>query len=340
MDAKVELIVKPQLLRSIGKVWNKPLSPISPLKYDMEGQAPVDNKGLTEAAICDKDGILQPLVRPALEVLANARTFSRIYLTKSPGNIFEYIVYITPDGKTASIVNEGGNQRINCPAAIEDVFVGLGQFVGASTLRNCEFAAELSTAETLVVSVLLDLQRKTYLSAIADDKELGPVSITKDKFAALVSENKPDHQWFVSVFKEMLDVHGTFMEEVVPVALDGLISKGLIKKEGGFYSLSDNLQYLSRRMLLIERFITVTSGRLDEDDKLALVGFTCLQSGINDILMADAMKGSARLETISSAKLLDYLGVFMTPDKLNWPGQSTKAAPSVGRVTIGSSKRP
>jgi len=333
MSEKIEIVVKPQMLGAIGRSWDGPLSPMSPLLYDKEAKAVPDKKALSDAGICDKNGAILPSVRPAIEVLATAKALTRIYLTKSPGNIFEYIVFNSADGGSASMMNESGDQRINFPAVNQEVFVGLGQMLGTSVIRNCEFAADLTAGESLVLSALIDSQRRTYLKAIADDQEQGPVSLTKDKIATIVSTTEEDLQWFVSIFKKMLDIHGTFMAEVVPAALDGLISKGHVKKEGGFYSLSDTLLHLSRRMVLIERYMTVTSVKLGEDNELALAGFTCLQSGINDILMIDAGKGKARLETMSSARLLDYLGVFMTPGTLSWPVKET------GRVSIGS-KRP
>jgi hypothetical protein len=332
MDAKVELVVKPVLLRSIGQAWNGPLSQISPLLYEKEGQAPVDKRALLEASICDKEGKIQDIVRPAIEVLATAKAFTRIYLTKSPGNIFEYLVYMAQDGRTASIINDTGVLRINFPASNDEVFVGIGQLVGSSVLRNCEFSTDLTAGEALVFSAMMDLQRKAFLRALSDDKEQVPVQIDIDKIASLVSEGETDLQRFVSILKEMLAIHGTFLPEVVVGALEGLMAKGLAKREGKTCSLVGPALQLSRRFLLLERYLTVTAARLDDANKLEVASFTCLQSGINDILMIDAGEGTARLETLSSARLLDLLGVFMRPGKLSWPVRST------GRVSIGSSR--
>jgi len=333
MEEKIEIVVKPRLLGSIGRSWDGPLSQMSPLLYEIEGQSSPDKKALAEAGICDKNGAILQSVRPAIEVLATAKAFSRIYFTKSPGNIFEYIVYMTPDGRTASIINEAGDQRINYPALTEPVFVGIGQMLGTSDISNCEFGVDLTAGEALVFSAMMDHQRRAFLRALADDKEQVPVLIEMDKIAPIVSEGETDYQKFVSILREMLDIRGTFMVEIVPGALDGLVSKGLVKKEGKLWSLTGPALLLSRRFLILERYLTMTAGHFDNENKLGLTGLTCIQSGINDILMIEATKASARLETISSARLLDYLGAFMTPGQLTWPSQSTP------RVSLGS-KRP
>jgi len=333
MDEKIDIVVKPEMLRSIGRSWDGGMTGLSPFLFEMKDRAPLDKQAMVTAGICDKDGKILDRLRPAFEVLAGAQGFTRIYFTLSPGHVFEYICYATKDGRTASIINEAGDQRINYPAANEVALGGIMQIIGRSVVRNCDFKADLTAAETLVLAALMDLQRKEFLKAIADDKEQGPILITKEKIAPIVSESEQNYQWLVSIFKEMLDVRGTFMAEVIPEALNGLISKGLVKKEGGFYGLGDTLLHLSRRMLLIDRYITMVSGRLDEDNKLALTGFTCLQTGSDDFLMVDTAKASAHMETISSASLLDALGDIMTPGKYEWPAQS---AP---RVSLGS-KRP
>ncbi len=332
MPEKIEIVVKPQLLRSIGRSWDGPLSQMSPLWYGAEGKVVPDKKALAEAGICDKNGAILPSVRPAIEVLATPKSFSRIYFTKSPGNNFEYIVFNTADGRSASMINESGDQRIDFPAANEPVFVGVGQMLGSSVLLNCEFAADLTAGESLVFAAMMDLQRRAFLRALANDGEQVQVPIEIDRIASLVSEDETDYQRFVSILKEMLDIHGTFMPEVVVGALEGLMNKGLAKRDGKQCSLVGPALQLSRRFLLLERYLVMTAGKFDDDNKLNLASFTCLQSGINDILMIEAGKGSARLETISSARLLDYLGVFMTPGQLSWPSKTT------GRVSIGSKK--
>ena len=72
---------------------------------------------MKKLGICDNNGTIIDDVLPAIDVLANARAFTRIYIHNGL-NIFEYISYFGADGDVASITNDSGNQLVNYPAPV------------------------------------------------------------------------------------------------------------------------------------------------------------------------------------------------------------------------------
>jgi hypothetical protein len=331
MDEKIEIVLGPQMLHWIGRSWNGPLSSMSPLLNEIKGKTAPDKKALFDAGICDQDGNILDKLRPAISVLANPRGFTRIYFTTSPGKIFEYICYVAQDGKNASAVNEAGDLRINYPAMNDAMMYGIRQKLGSSEIRNCAFEADLTAAETVVLAAMMDLQRKAFLRAIADEKEQVLITVEIEKIAPMITQGEKDYQWLVNIFKEMLDIRGTFMPEIVPGSIDGLVSKGLVKKDGKTVSLNGPALLLSRRMLVLERYLTATSGIFTDDKKISLSGFTCLQSGINDLLIIDAYDGKAHLETVTSETLVKYLAYF-----LNRGPVAPSPSETYTRISIGS----
>jgi membrane protease subunit (stomatin/prohibitin family) len=65
-------------------------------------------------------------------------------------------------------------------------------------------------------------------------------------------------------------------------------------------------------MLVIDSSIVLTSGHLGPDGTVSVVGFTCLQAGVHDLLFIDASSAGVDLQAISSAALLEYIRAFMT----------------------------
>ena len=75
----------------------------------------------------------------------------------------------------------------------------------------------------------------------------------------------------------------------------------MISEHDGQYQLSDSLSQLSNRMIVIDNVLSVETIGTDKEDKQVSSGFTCLQSGIHDLLRIDYDGTDVVFETISSA---------------------------------------
>ncbi|MBW6517921.1 MAG: hypothetical protein K0A89_05410 [ANME-2 cluster archaeon] len=84
-------------------------------------------------------------------------------------------------------------------------------------------------------------------------------------------------------------------------------------RHNGGYRLTQDTLLLSRRMLLLDTFLTLTSGRIGHDGKVIIIGFTGIQAGVHDLLFIDANKDSVLIDAVSSAVMLDYVSHFLEP---------------------------
>jgi hypothetical protein len=311
-----DFTINAQLLGALGSLWQGTPTQVSPFRYGKTGFFGTEEKAvLTAAGICDAGGQPSPDIRPALDVLGSAQAFTRMYITGGP-NAYEYIVYFTADGRTASLINIGGNVQINCPS-IADLFIGMvSQTLGSSLYRNATLEASLTPDEALVLSAMIDLQRQTFLRSLASSHESAPIIIESSSIENVLCGPDSSFQWLNNVIRELVTGENALSPQV-PAALASLAEKGLVKQTGSACSLSDEAAFLARRMLVIDTSVVLTAGHLAPEGNVGVAGFTCLQAGVHDLLYIDTSAGTVDIQAISSAAVLEFIRTFMTnPDAL------------------------
>jgi hypothetical protein len=93
--------------------------------------------------------------------------------------------------------------------------------------------------------------------------------------------------------------------------LEQLTEKGLVTKHGGQYQLSSELSLVSNRMIIIDNVLSVQTSKQEASGEILSYGFTCIQSGVHDLLFLDYNGKVIIFETISSVRLIDYLERFL-----------------------------
>ncbi|MCL7413995.1 MAG: hypothetical protein M8353_10350 [ANME-2 cluster archaeon] len=313
MKQNIEFTVKPELLGAIGNLWDGELSELSPFKYGKTSSITNEHKTeLKKIGICDNNGKITDKVKPAIEVLANARAFTRIYIHNGL-NIFEYISYFNADGNAASVTNDSGDQLINYPAPNNGILENIRQNIGETIYRNSDFECDIKSSEALVLAAMMDIQRKTFMSDIVDEKETGAISMDIGRIQSMLSGNAKNYQWLTYIIRDMMEGKAFNSSEKIEPVLDSLVKIGYVTRHNGGYRLTQDTLLLSRRMLLLDTFLTLTSGRIGRDGKVVIVGFTGIQSGVHDLLFIDANKDSILIDAVSSAVMLDYVSHFLEP---------------------------
>jgi hypothetical protein len=309
-----DFTINAQLLSALGSLWQGTPTQVSPFRYG-KTSGTEEKAALTAAGICDAGGHLSPDVRPALDVLGNAQAFTRMYITGGP-NAHEYIVYFTADGRSASLINIGGNVQINCPS-VADLFIGMvSQTLGSSLYRNATLEADLAPDEALALSAMIDLQRQAFLRSLAASQESAPIIIELSSVEDVLSGPDRSFQWLNNVIRELVTSENVRSPQV-PAALASLAEKGLVKQTGTAWCLSDEAAFLARRMLVIDTSVVLTAGHLAPEGDVSVAGFTCLQAGVHDLLYIDTSAGTVGIQAISSAAVLEFIRTFMTnPDAL------------------------
>lgn len=312
MTGQIQFTVKPELLGTLGTLAGTPVSIISPFNYGKE-TTPDRTEALAQLAalgVCNKDGTLVESNREVVSTLARADAFTRLYLT-TPDGVTEYIAYFSPEGKIAGVTNDAGMQLITFPAPNDAMLERIRQTLGFSIYRNGSFVANLSRAETLVFSAMIDLQRKEMLRKFADGVPAERLVHSPQAISAMLNIEEGNFQWFSSAFIDL------FGRDLVPKpdAINGifasLAAKGHAIREGNGYTLSDEGVLLTRGHLMPSMYLTMTSGKAMPSGKTNAAGFSCIISGIHDLLSIDYNGDDVELRSVASAEIHEYVSVFL-----------------------------
>jgi hypothetical protein len=307
-----DFTINAELLGALGSLWQGKPTTVSPFRYG-DGKAPgkEEKNLLTAGGVCDANGQPVPGIRPALDVLGNARSFTRMYISGGL-NAYEYIVYFSDDNKSASLINVHGDVQINYPS-IGDLFVTMAtQAIGSTMYRNSTLEVNLTPDEALVFSALLDLQRQEFLHSLAGPEESRIVVSLPSDIGTILSRKGKDYQWLNNVIRDIAGPADIPIQGQITAALESITGKGLAAKDKSAYKLSDTALLLARRMLVLDTSVVLTSGHLGPDGIVSIAGFTCIQAGVHDLLYIDEHAGSVAVQTISSAAVLDLIREFMT----------------------------
>ena len=107
-----------------------------------------------------------------------------------------------------------------------------------------------------------------------------------------------------------------------------LAAKGLIIATGREYSLSDQAVILARNHLMPSMYLTLTSGKGQSSGKTNIAGFSCIISGIHDLLYIDYNADDIELEAVSSATIHEYVKTFLTDRSVLSAMDGIPAAPA------------
>lgn len=314
----VEYVVSADLLAAAGELWGGTPSAISPLRYGTSG--PDDLGSLVHAGICEPDGTLAAGVRPALDVLGNAAAVTRVHLSGGP-TPSQYMVFWDPSGDTASLVNVDGQMRIEAPAPTGLFVAIIGQHLGSSVLKTVDFDTNLSADETVVLAALMDEARKAFLRARADEAEVGTAGLSATSLAASCAARSDTNLWLKDVVLDLVGSEGLPADRVSAAAAS-LVEQGLIAKRRSQFHLEPEVEFLASRFPILQTSLVLTVGGVDGTGDVRVSGFTCLQSGVHDLLYLEATGDTVELASVSSAEVLDYANTYLAE-----PGALAAVAP-------------
>jgi hypothetical protein len=310
MTKENNFMVSYDLMPALGYALKGPLTTISPLHYpdtpEMEKMMPF----LADQGLIGSDGRLKPDIQATSGKLARAETFTRIFLTSRFG-LLEFINYFTPEGSWVSLSRSGESVQVEDPGKIDEMVEAVRQQIGESLFVSNSFHASLSPADALVLGALWDLTRKANLRAISEEKEADLSGWPVSAISSQASEKDQKYQWMTNVIRLWTENQEGLPESEIKKSLDALVAGDYCSEQGGSYALKGDAFEFARNMLLFSNILTLTAGIEGPGGKVAVVGFSCIQSGIHDLLMIDFQKGRLKLDMVSAAEVMEYVDAFM-----------------------------
>ena len=147
---------------------------------------------------------------------------------------------------------------------------------------------------------MLDMERRSILRAFVDELPYSRSGYGFNMIWRMVHSSNESIQWFVYCMSQVVGEHITLRPEQVKSVLEGLKEKELISEQDEQYQLSKDLYQLANRMIIIDNVINVEAVGKNKQEEIINTGFTCMQSGIHDLLFIDYDGSEILLETISS----------------------------------------
>jgi DNA-binding MarR family transcriptional regulator len=272
----------------------------------------VDNMyELEETGLVDSNGNILETARPAIDILSNPYAVARLTFTGGVGTYENNINYDRTFLNNVSFTVTPNSISIDDQNNPQNIIKILENFVGKSDLKSINFTKKLNVAEALVIAAMMDMERKSSLRAFADEIHFTGNSYNSNMIWRIMNSTSSSIQWFVFIINEVIGEHVPLSQQQVQEAIEQLSEKGLVTKHGGQYQLSSEVSLLSNRMIIVDNILSVQTSKQDDTGEILSYGFTCIQSGVHDLLFLDYNGKEIIFETISSVRLIDYLERFL-----------------------------
>lgn len=284
------------------------LSPLS--RYTAKAFSEEDINVLNRMGMINAEGTLLDTIQPTIHILSNPYAVVKLTFTGGVGTYEHNVNYDSTFKNHVSFTVTPNNFSIDDETDPQTIVKLLQDFVGKSNLKSINFSQKFSTPEAFVIAAILDMERRSSLRAFIDEIPMNRNSYSVSMIWRIINSTSPSIQWFVSVINDVIGEHVTLSLQQVQNAIDQLKNKGVILQKGNQVQLTGELLQLSDRMIIIDNALSIQVSRMDDLIGTVSSGFTCIQSGVHDLLFLDYNGKDILFETITSARLLDYLEQF------------------------------
>lgn len=270
-----------------------------------------DKTFFEEKGIINKDGEIQEDMKETIDILSNPASLVKLMFTGGINKYEHTICYDKSLKRNLSFTSGIDYFTLDNEIKDTEVLALFEDFVGKSSMKSMNFHHKLSPQEALVTAALMDMERRTILRAFVDELPYTNNRYSFNMIWRMVHSSNASIQWFVYCIGEVLGEHLTLKQDHLKQILEQLVEKELISESEGQYQLSGMLCQLSNRMIVIDNVLSIETIGTDSEDQRVSAGFTCMQSGIHDLLRIDYDGTDVLFETISSALLLENIERFM-----------------------------
>ena len=315
----VRVDLEADVLTAIGALGGTAGGPLSPWPRDAAG---VEERA-RERARALVEGPSGRSLAAALAAIATATARTSVRVTNSDGGV-ESAFYTSDAHAPVSMLDlaQDGKVRLEDPAPGSELTEFVEIYVGRSARKSRTVSLDLGVDEAHVLAALVDVQRRKRMADIAAGRTT-PSPVRIDELQAELA--LPDRGTFWLLDAVRRQCASEFTAASVDAALTELAGRGLVETTPGAVRLAGPADGLDRQFLVVGTAVELENLRADGNGELKKVGFTCLQSGVNDLLTVECLQTGAHIETISAEDLLAYVAHFVGAEP---PSPRTDSAPA------------
>jgi|GEM_PF-855787 len=288
---------------------------LSPLNKFTAKELPKDNiKILQGLDLIDSEMKFTEKATPVANLLSNPYAVAKVFFTGGVGAYEHSIIYDEKFSKHVSLTVAPDAVTIDDEMEPGSIVEILEDLIGRSNLKSVNIKQVFSVDEALVVAAMLDMERKANLRAFVDEIPFTSNYYTASNIWRIIYSTTPSIQWFVYIINEIVGSNTTLTLQQVETAIKQLAGKGVVTENGSQYRLSADMSLLSGRMIVVDNVLSVQASVQGKNNEIVNSGFTCVQSGVHDLLFLDYNNKDVIFETISSVRLKDYLLHFFNAE--------------------------
>ncbi len=284
------------------------LSPLN--RFTPKDCSEEDKDVLIRMGMVNEEGNILDTIKPTINILTNPHAVAKLTFTGGVGTYEHNINYDASYKKYVSFTVMPNKFSIDDETNLESLIDTVQDFIGKSNLKSISISKKLNKNEALVIASIIDMERRASLRAFVDEMAINHNAYNANMIWRIINSTSTSIQWFVSILNKVIGGHATLTLQQVQEALEQLIEKEIVVLNGGQYQLIGEMSQLSDRMLIIDNVLSAQISKL-EDQGIKIAGFTCIQSGVHDLLFLDYNGEEMLLETITSGRLLEYLKIML-----------------------------
>ncbi|NLJ40299.1 MAG: response regulator [Clostridiales bacterium] len=213
-----------------------------------------------------------------------------------------------------TITSVAGNHQkivIDEKTSDEDITIVLKDYIGNSDQKSLGLEYKLSIEEVMVVSAIMDLERKSILRAFLDGYPYTQNSYDYNKIWTAMYSTSPTTQWLVHIVNEIIGSYDPLSQQQVQNIIDNLVIDGTLVCHDGFFKLPEDIYMLANRLIIIDNILSITAPKEDASDKVFPSRLIAIQSGLHDILSVECHDKDIIFKTVSPKELIKSVGSIM-----------------------------
>ena len=277
-----------------------PLSPFTTIQ--VPGFTEEDKKALMDQKVIDTTSAFTPEAYAVLSELASAKSFGSVRLNGSFG-LIDKVVYFG-DTFPVTVDNAGDSLVISTGQSREGFDEILDEITGNSRLTNAVFEIEMGEKAALTLSSLLDLSRKSGLTAYAQNVEIREAF--SDSEILEFFNTAEGSRWITGFLKRMPLENGTLSASDVEESLKSLESANCIQRKDGTVRLIGDAATLAMNLLVIDQTVVCRVAQ-EHQGQTVVSDALILQAGLHDLLMIDSGADGIGFSALSTRTLRQFI---------------------------------
>lgn len=270
-----------------------------------------DKNHLHQIGFIDAEGNFLNAIRPTISILSNPYAIVKMRFTGG-ASIFEHSInYDDTFNNYVSLTMTPEDICIDDISKPNSIIKILKDFIGISNLKSINISGKYNIYEALVIASIMDIERRSVLRAFIDEIPVAHNSYSVNMIWRIINSTSPSIQWFVSIISDIIGTHQTVSLQHVKNGIEGLVEKGVLIKNGEQYQCTGEMEKLPERMIVVDNILSAHIYKMDDEKNIITTGFTCIQSGVHDLLFMDYDGTEISFESVTSASLLECIEQFI-----------------------------